>query len=117
MLRLSLPVSGSCESTPKNSAFAPQEHQHDNVRKYGTGGAQVAQPVKRLTLHFGSGHDLLCHEFEPHVGFCTDSVRPAGDSLSPPLSLLLPSHTLSLSLSEYINKPNEKEKVQYYLGR
>ena len=33
-------------------------------------GAWVAQSVKHLTLDFGSGHDLLVHEFEPHVLLC-----------------------------------------------
>ena len=31
-------------------------------------GTCVAQSVKRPTLDFGSGHDLLVHEFKPHIG-------------------------------------------------
>ena len=31
-------------------------------------GTWVAQSVKRLTLDFGSGHNLTVHEFEPRVG-------------------------------------------------
>ena len=49
-------------------------------------GAWVAQSVKRPTLDFGSGHDLVVHEFEPHVGLWADSVEPAWDALSPSLS-------------------------------
>ena len=49
--------------------------------KVHTGVPQVAQSVKRLTLGFGSGHDLTVREFEPH-----DSVEPDWDSLSLPLS-------------------------------
>ena len=30
-------------------------------------GIWVPQSVKALTLHFGSGHDLEVHEFEPQV--------------------------------------------------
>ena len=50
-------------------------------------GAWVAQPVKRLTLDFGSGHDLMVHGIELQAGLCADSTRPAWDSL--PLSLPL----------------------------
>ena len=34
----------------------------------GSGGAWVAQLVKRPTVDLGSGHDLTVDEFEPHVG-------------------------------------------------
>ena len=55
----------------------------------------MAQSVKHLTLGFGSGHDLMVHEFEP----CTISAGLAWDSLFPSLSLsALP--VLPLSLSE-----------------
>ena len=33
-------------------------------------GAWVAQLVKRLTLGFSSGRDLLVRAFEPRVGLC-----------------------------------------------
>ena len=33
----------------------------------------VAQLVKPLTVDFGSGHNLLVHEFEPHIGLCACS--------------------------------------------
>ena len=39
-------------------------------------GAWVAQLVKRLTLDFGSGHDLAVCEFEPRVGLRADSSEP-----------------------------------------
>ena len=72
------------------------------VRSTGKRGAWVAQSVRRLTLDFGSGHDLTVREFGPRVGLCTDSAEPAWNSLS--LSLCLSAalshvHLLSLSLS------------------
>ena len=63
----------------------------------------MAQWVKRLTLGFGSGHDLMVGEIESCVGLCADSAEPAWDSLSPSLSAS-PQHVLSLSLSLKINK-------------
>ena len=67
----------------------------------GRQGAWVAQSLKHLTLGFSSGHDLMVHEFEPHIGFCADSVEPAWDSLSPSLC---PSPTCTVSVSLKINK-------------
>ena len=56
--------------------------------------------VKRPTLDFGSGCDLMVHGVEPRIRLCTDSVEPAWDSLSPCLSLLLPnSHSLPLKIN------------------
>ena len=64
----------------------------------------MAQSVKQPTLGFGSGHDLMVCEFEPHAGLCADSAEPAWDSLStlsvPPLL------GLSLSQNKYL-KINE----------
>ena len=37
----------------------------------------MAQSVKRLTLDFGSGHDLVVPEIKPCVQLCTDSAEPA----------------------------------------
>ena len=59
-----------------------------NVRR-----AWVAQSVKPLTLDFGSGHDLLVHEFEPLIELWADSAEPAWDFVSrslstPPLLML-----------------------------
>ena len=73
-------------------------------------GAWMAQLVKCLTLGFGSGHDLTVREFEPCIGFCVVSAKPAWDSLSPCLSLHL-SHLLSLSLSKWINKLKDKGNI------
>ena len=65
-------------------------------------GMCVAQSVKRPTLDFGSGHDLtVCGIIEPGVELCANSAEPAWDSLSPPLSLPLPSwHACTLTLSQ-----------------
>ena len=56
-------------------------------------GTWVAQLVKRLTLGFGSGHNLTVREFEPHIGLHTDGVEPAQAFVSPfphaPLLLVL----------------------------
>ena len=65
-----------------------------NKNKYR--GAWVAQLVKHPILDFGSGHDLMVHELEPHIEFSTDSLEPAWESLSPSLSAP-PPHVLSLS--------------------
>ena len=63
--------------------------------------------VKLPTLDFDSGHDLTVCEFEPRIGFCTDRAEPAGDSLSLPLSLPLPTPRagpLSLSQNKFFLK-------------
>ena len=60
-------------------------------------GAWVAQWVKRLTLDFGSGHDLTFLGSSPTSGSVLRAWSLLG-ILSPPLShLLLPSHSLSLT--------------------
>ena len=49
---------------------------------------------------FGSGHDLMVHEFEPHMGLSAVSAEPASDLLSPSLSaptLLVCALSLPLS--------------------
>ena len=66
-------------------------------------GAWGAQSAKHLTLDFGSGHNLVVHEFKPHIGLCADSAEPAWDSLSTLLSASSP-FSLSLSLSLKLNK-------------
>ena len=70
----------------------------------------MVQLVEHPTLDFGSGHDLMVPEFEPHVGFCADSAELAWDSLSPSLSLFDPPlltsvhvHAHSFFLSLKIN--------------
>ena len=61
----------------------------------------MAPWVKRLTLGFGSGRDLMVHETGPCVGLRADNVEPAWDSLSLSLSLFLPlPHLHSLSPSK-----------------
>ena len=57
----------------------------------------MAQSAKRPTLDFSSGHDLMVHEIELHVGLCPDSAEPAWDSLSLSAS---PPTCLSLSLTK-----------------
>ena len=63
-------------------------------------GAGVAQSVEVPTPDFSSGHDLMVRGIKPCVWLCADSVEPAWDSLSPPLSVTLPiSPSLLISLS------------------
>ena len=72
----------------------------------------MAQLVKCLTLDFGSGHDLIVHEFEPHIGLCTDSMETPWDSLSPSFSappLLTNACALSLKNKEINLKRNKLE--------
>ena len=70
----------------------------------------MAQLVKRPTLDFRSGHDLMVHGIEPNARLGADSTEPPWDSLSPSLSappLSLPclcTHALALSLSLSQNK-------------
>ena len=78
-------------------------------------GACVLQPVKHPTPDFGSGHDLMVHEFEPHVGLCADGTELLGIPSFPVSLPLSPvhthihththtrTHTLSLSLSQSLN--------------
>ena len=47
-----------------------------------SGSTWAVQSVKRLTLGFGSGHDLAVREFELCVRVRAESVEPAWDSLS-----------------------------------
>ena len=47
-----------------------------NLKRDGR-GTWVAQSVKHLTLDFGSGHDLVVHEFEPLIRLCADGEEPA----------------------------------------
>ena len=66
-----------------------------------TWGAWVAQSVGRLSLGFGSAHDLMVCGFEPHIELCVDGAgaEPAWGSISPSLCTLSPHCVLSLSLS------------------
>ena len=66
-------------------------------------GSLGGSSVKRPTLGFSTGHDLMVYGFEPHVELCTGSVEPAWDSVSPSLSPP-PLLTLYLSLSKIMNR-------------
>ena len=63
----------------------------------------MAQSVERLTLDFGSGHDLMIHGFEPPSGSVLTLHRLLGIlSLSPSLSVPLPpacARSLSLKIN------------------
>ena len=64
-------------------------------------GALGWQFVEHLTLDFGSSHDLMVHESEPHIGLCTDCLGfLVFLSLSLPHSQCLFLSPLSLSLSK-----------------
>ena len=58
----------------------------------------MAQAVKCLTLDLGSGHDLMIHGMEPHIG----SVLTARSLLG--IFSLCPSPVCAVSLSLRINK-------------
>ena len=120
-----------CEHLPQCSGTSPicgYIHVHIWVVKvytYYVWGTWVAQSVTRLTLSFGSGHDLTVCEFEPHVTLEANNTEPAWDCLSlflsaPPLLVCMLSLSLSLSpslsLSLKINKLLEtKKKVYTYI--
>ena len=61
----------------------------------------MAQSVKRPTVDFGSGCDLMVREFKPCIRLRAGSVEPAWDSLSPSFSAPPP---LALYLSNEIKK-------------
>ena len=69
------------EITPKPTGISEKNRTNgtENEREWGT---WVAQSVKRQTLDFGSGHDLMVCGFESHVRLRTDSGEPAWGSLS-----------------------------------
>ena len=79
-------------SIKENSGF------HEKITFLGTPGRLGW--LKRLTLAFGSGHDLMVRGIEPRVRLCTDSTESPWVSLSPSLSLSLSAPPLlALSLS------------------
>ena len=88
-------------------------------------GAWMAQSIKRPTLDFGSGHNLMVCEMERRVGFYTDSTARSllgiSLSLSLPFTLCLsPTHTRSLSLNKSEKKKRrniETEKAEHYSAR
>ena len=69
----------------------------------------MAQSVKHPTLDFGSGHDLMVRELEPHIGLGADRAETAWDSLSLCSS---PTCGLSLSLSQKKKKSQRKRKMK-----
>ena len=84
-----------CGGTHWAVRATPSQQWHTVLVRNLSGGAWVAQ-FKRPALDFGSGHDLTVCEFEPCVEFCADSMEPAWDSPSLPLSVpLLLVHCLS----------------------
>ena len=68
----------------------------------------MAQSVKRLTLGFGSGHDLRAVRSSPTSGSALDT-EPAWDSLSLRLSQSL-AHSCHFCLSQKIHLNLKKEK-------
>ena len=68
-----------CSTSIVGSLMLHQNHLH-------SWGAWVAQSVKRLTLGFGSGHDLTVCGVEPCVWLCVFTAEPTWDSLSLSLS-------------------------------
>ena len=69
----------------------------------------MAQSVKRP--NFGSGRDLMGHEFKPHVGLCADSLEPGACfrfRVSPSLSV---PPTIRICLSLKINFKKLKKIV------
>ena len=72
----------------------------------------MAQSFQCLAVGFSSGHDLLVHEFEPHIGLCAGSWEPGARfgfcvslSLSaPPPPMRLRSLAFSLFSLSKINK-------------
>ena len=75
--------------------------------------------MAQSVAHFGSGHDLVVREFDPHVGLCAGSMEGAWSlfwilvslSLCPSLTHCL-SVFLSLSLSKINSKTIFKESCQ-----
>ena len=71
----------------------------------------MAQSVKRPSLDFSSGHDLMDCEFEPCIRLCADSREPAWDFLSPSLSASpLLMFTCSLSKLNKLKKEEEEKR-------
>ena len=44
--------------------------------------SRVSGCLSHLSVHFGSGHDLTVHEFEPLIGLSAVSMELASDPLS-----------------------------------
>ena len=76
----------------------------------------MTQSVKHPTLHIGSDHDLMVHEFEPHVGLCADSAEPTWDSLSLPLHACVPPLSFSQNINIFLNTVSSFKGV-YVIGK
>ena len=90
------------EITPKPTGISEKNRTNgkENEREWGT---WVAQSMKRQTLDFGSGHDLMVCGFESRSGSAL-TVGSLLGVLSPSLPLPV-SHVLSLK-----NKHQKKKK-------
>ena len=71
-------------------------------------GTWVAQSLKRLTLDFGSGHDLRVREIEPLLGSMLTARRLLGILSLPfapaPPPIPSPAHSLSQIINEFFKK-------------
>ena len=77
----------------------------------------MAQSVNRLTLEFGSGHDLTVPEIWPCDGLCADTVELAWDSRSPsPSPLLLCTLSLKRNKLKKIKRDEGEASVCSGLG-
>ena len=66
----------------------------------------MAQSVKHPTPDFSSGHDLMVHRFEPHVGLHANGVESAWYSL--PHSLCpYPPNKHTFKKNKYLLKSEE----------
>ena len=82
--------------------FVPQNHTLDNGCNRCT---SVAQPVKHLTLDFGSGHAFVVSWVQaPYRALCWHQGACLRFSFSPSLSLCPPTPAHALSVSLKINK-------------
>lgn len=75
-------------------------------------GDWVSQSVEHPALGIGSGHHLMIHEFEPHIGLFADGVVPAWNLVSPPLC---PSPACALSYIKFQELFNKHDFCKDYL--
>ena len=64
-------------SPVESNVHIPQAPVARPALEYVSSGTLMVQLVKRLTLDFGSGHDLMVRGIKPRVGLCTDTEEPA----------------------------------------
>ena len=96
-------------------SIASRPFGRDLVTDMGSRGAWVVRSVKRPTLNFGSGHDLVAREIETQAGLCTDRVEPAWDSLSPFPSLPHPhplTNNSALKTRQIGSNPKALQHIQ-----